>query len=244
MIIIPAIDILDGKVVRLSQGDYKQKTVYSDNPVKTAVSFAEAGFKRLHLVDLSGAKEGKVIHAKLFGQIKKETGCIIEAGGGIRSFSDVENLFKAGLNIKEDFIMIGSLPFKNKTEFIKITEKYVKNILLTVDVWDRNVKISGWIEDTNTKIIPFIKQMINEKITNFLVTQIQKDGMLSGPDFDLYNEILTNFSNINLIASGGVSSVYDFEKLSENKKLYAAILGRAYYDKKINFKEIQKFIIK
>ncbi|MDH5719159.1 MAG: 1-(5-phosphoribosyl)-5-[(5-phosphoribosylamino)methylideneamino]imidazole-4-carboxamide isomerase [Spirochaetia bacterium] len=238
MQIIPAIDLIDNKVVRLSQGDYKQKVIYSDNPVETAKIFAEHGFKRLHIVDLSGAKEGKIIHANLVAEIKKETGCIIETGGGIRSLDDVETLWKAGLNPDEDFIMIGSLPFKNKEEFNRILENYKKNILMTVDVWGTDVKISGWMEDTNMQVVPFLKEMKDLGINNFLITQIQKDGMLEGPDFQLYEEVLSKVADINVIASGGVSSTKDFERLSKIKGLSGAILGRAFYDNKISLDEL------
>lgn len=233
MLIIPAMDLIDNQVVRLEQGDYQKKTVFSDNIIETAHAFKKAGFKRLHLVDLSGAKAGKPEHASVIGKVASQLNMTIEAGGGIRTVEDFDLLYNSGLDRSRDFVMIGSLPFKNRPVFDQILDDTKGNVLLTVDVWGEEVKISGWQEATSVNLFTFLQQMIDAGIQDFLVTQIKKDGMLAGPDFELYEKILEQFSSIRLIASGGVASVEDLQKLSQIKNLYGAILGKAYYSQRI-----------
>jgi len=239
--LIPALDIIDGCVVRLSQGDYEKKTVYSENPADVALQFKRAGVKRLHLVDLDGAREGKPVHAELFGEIKKQTGCVIEAGGGIRSLEDFERYFQCGLNVEEDFIMIGSLPFKDPEAFYEIQKKYLRNILLTVDVWERNVKISGWKVDTNILISDYLEKMVHMGISNILVTQIKRDGMLTGPDTDLYKEISAKFPSLKTIVSGGVSTLDEAPMLNSIAGVDGFIVGRAFYENKITLEGIRGY---
>jgi len=241
MQLIPALDIIDNCVVRLSQGDYDKKTVYSDNPVMTAQNFKEAGVSRLHLVDLDGARQGRPVHTPLFGEIKKKTGCIIEAGGGIRGAGDVELYFQNGLNPDEDFVMIGSLPFTDPAAFEEIRKNYLRNILHTVDVWDRNVKISGWKVDTNLHLRDHLERMQDLGITNLLVTQIKRDGMLTGPDLDLYREIAEGFPGVRTIVSGGLSRIEDVEDLKTISGISGFIVGRAFYENKITFENIRGF---
>lgn len=238
MQLIPAMDIIDGEVVRLSQGDYNRKTVYSSDPVETAADFKSAGVGRLHLVDLSGAREGRVVHADLFGKIKRETGCVVEVGGGIRSRGDVELLYKAGIEA-DDFIMIGSLPFKDPEEFEAMAKEIGPQILLTVDVWGREVRISGWMEDAGSEVIPFIERMKQSGIHNYLVTQIERDGMLSGPDTALYEEICKAHPAISVIVSGGVASMDDLKGLPAG--VGGVIVGRAYYENKITLEDIRSY---
>ena len=238
MQIIPALDIIDDKLVRLIKGDYAEKIIYSDDPLATAQQFADAGVTRLHLVDLSGAKSAIPVHAKLFGQIKAKTGLQIEAGGGIRSIDHIEQYLNAGLTT-DDFFMIGSLPFTSPENFDQIVERFAKNILLTVDVWGRDIRISGWQKSAAMEIHSFLRKMVDRNLKSFLVTQIQKDGMLQGPDFDLYAEILSQHQNISLIASGGVSGVADFEKLKKISGLTGAILGRAFYENHITLQDLR-----
>lgn len=242
MQLIPAMDIIDSEVVRLVQGDYTRKIVYSKEPLEVARRFAEAGVKRLHLVDLSGAKKGEVVHADLFGKIKQETGVVVEAGGGVRSLDDVKRLFDAGLDPKSDFIMIGSLPFKDPDEFQKIMQEYGPRVLLTVDVWGREVKISGWQEGTSRQITGFMKEMASNGVKNFLVTQIQRDGMLSGPDIELYEELNREAPGLRVIVSGGVSSMSDIQNFPALQNIAGSILGRAFYDEKITLAEISAYI--
>ncbi|MDH4261510.1 MAG: HisA/HisF-related TIM barrel protein [Spirochaetia bacterium] len=241
MNLIPALDIIENCVVRLTQGDYNQKKIYSDNPVAVARKFKDSGVKRLHLVDLDGAREGKPVHTTLFGEIKKQTQCIIEAGGGIRSLEDFEQYFQCGLNVNEDFIMIGSLPLKEPDEFKKIRNKYLRNILLTVDVWERNVKISGWKVDTNIHIMDYLKDMEKLGIKNILVTQIKRDGMLTGPDIDLYKEISKQFPSFKTIVSGGISNINEASDLNLIPGINGFIVGRAFYENKISLNDIQKY---
>jgi phosphoribosylformimino-5-aminoimidazole carboxamide ribotide isomerase len=241
MQLIPALDIIENCVVRLTQGDYEKKKIYSENPIEVAVKFKEAGVKRLHLVDLDGAREGRPVHAALFGEIKKQTGCIIEAGGGIRTLKDFELFFQPGLNFEEDFVMIGSLPFKDPAAFQEIKEKYSRNILLTVDVWERNVKISGWKVDTNIHILDYLEKMEKIGISNILATQIKRDGMLTGPDLDLYKEISASFPSFKIIVSGGISTIDEAPVLKSIAGVDGFIVGRAFYENKITFDDIRNF---
>ena len=237
MKIIPAMDIIDNQVVRLTQGDYAQKQVYDTDPIGLAKRFQDNGVERLHLVDLSGAKKGEPVHFELFAKIKKETGLMIEAGGGVRKLEHVESLFSS-LDIHSDFVMIGSLPFKNQEEFSKIVAAYAKNILITIDVWGYSIKISGWQEDTKVELGKALKDFTSRGLENFLVTQIKKDGMMLGPDFELYKEIMAEFS-VRLIASGGVSSVEDLKQLNEIENLYGAVLGRAFYENEVSLADVK-----
>jgi len=239
MKIIPALDLIENQVVRLTQGDYSRKVIYSSDPVKMAREFTSVGCEHLHLVDLGGAQIAKPLHLDLIGKIKKETGCVIEAGGGIRSKQQVDQYFSQALDKATDFVMIGSLPFKNEVEFNKICDIYLNNILLTVDVWDEEVKISGWLESTNKNIFDFLCEMTQKGINNYLVTQIKKDGMLNGPDFELYQKIVKEFPNINLTASGGVSKLEDFNELKKIKGLYGGILGRAFYEDHVTLEQLK-----
>jgi phosphoribosylformimino-5-aminoimidazole carboxamide ribotide isomerase len=241
MHLIPALDIIENCVVRLTQGDYDKKKVYSENPLDMALGFRDAGVKRLHLVDLDGAREGKPVHIALFGEIKKKTGCIIEAGGGIRSIANLEDYFQAGLNVNEDFVMIGSLPFTDPDAFYEIKEKYLRNILLTVDVWDRSVRISGWKVDTNIHISDYLRKMESMGVSNILVTQIKRDGMLTGPDIDLYKEISNNFPSFRIIVSGGISHIGEVPGLKKIAGVNGFIVGRAFYENKITYRDIQDF---
>ena len=239
MQIIPAIDLLEGQAVRLFQGDYKQKTVYSSNPVTLASEFKQAGFSRLHIVDLSGAKAGEPVQAALVGEMKKTTGLSIETGGGIRKLSQVQFIFDNYLNKNEDFIMLGTLPLKDRREFDSICASFARNILLTIDVWDREIMVSGWQENTRVNIFEFLSEMVRSGINNFLVTQIQKDGTLNGPDHDLYADILARYPEICLTASGGIGSIHDFQRLQLIPRLFGAILGKAFYEKKISLAELK-----
>lgn len=240
MKLIPALDILNGKVVRLSQGDYNSAKIYHEKPVDLAYYFADHGAERLHLVDLRGSKEGKICEGKLFTEIRRSVNIPCEVGGGIRHLDDFHYYFDNGFEPGKDFVMVGSLPFVDRQAFDRIVADFAASLLMTVDAWGRDVKHSGWLKDSGYTIEKLISELLPQGIRNFLVTQIKKDGMLEGPDLDLYVALAAKFPAIKLIASGGVSSVEDLEKLAE-KKLYGAIIGRAYYEGKITAEMIRAF---
>ncbi len=237
MKIIPAIDIIDGKCVRLSKGDYDTKKIYNENPIEVAKDFEANGIKYLHLVDLDGAKSGSIKNAKVLENIAKNTNLIIDFGGGIKSDEAIENAFNAGANQ----ITIGSIAVANQEKCVEWIAKYGANkIILGADCLDRKIKTSGWLEDSDLEVIDFIKRYKSLGLNDVICTDISKDGMLEGASNDLYKDILREI-NINLIASGGVSSVQDLEILQEIG-CSGAIVGKAFYEGKITFKELQKFL--
>ena len=240
MHIIPAIDILDSKVVRLSQGDYNKSQIYSDDPVEIALQFSRSGIKRLHVVDLSGAKKNSPAHRKMISEIKRASKCQIQTGGGIRSVSHVESFFVDCLNTNSDHIMIGSLPFKDKNAFKRIVSKYAPNIIVTLDVWRENLKISGWQEDIKKNIFDEIPKLQSEfNMNHFLVTQIERDGLMQGADISLYKKLRKEFPKIELIASGGISSVEDIQELYGSVDIEGVIVGRAFYENRISLRQLQ-----
>lgn len=237
MQIIPAIDIIDGKCVRLTQGDYDQKKVYNENPLEVAKSFEDNGFSRLHLVDLDGAKAGKVTNWKVLEAIAQNTDLTIDFGGGVKTENDVRIVLDSGAK----FVTIGSLAVKNEALFTEWLNKYAaKTFLLGADVKDEKIAISGWLETTDIDIYSFIRQYLSAGVQQIFCTDVSKDGLLLGPSIELYTRILTQFPTLDFIASGGVSSVQD---LTELKKIgcSGAIVGKAIYEGKITLKELQQF---
>jgi len=238
MEIIPAIDIIDGKCVRLTQGDYAQKQIYNEDPLDAALEFEDIGIKRLHLVDLDGAKEGKVINFKVLEKIANKTKLKIDFGGGIKTNEDIHSIFEAGANIAT----IGSLAVKNKLLFFSWVIKYgAEKILLGADVKNEKIAINGWLETTDVSIFDFIKENNEQGIKNIFCTDISKDGLLEGPSIDLYKKIISEFPKINIIASGGVANLKDLEDLKEIG-CSGAIVGKAIYEKRITLNELKKFI--
>lgn len=234
--IIPAIDIIDGKCVRLSQGDYGAKTVYNENPVEVAKMFEDAGIKRLHLVDLDGAKAKHVINYKVLEKIAQQTSLIIDFGGGIQSDKDADIAFGCGAKM----ITGGSIAVKNKKMFTGWVEKYGSEaVILGADCKDKAIAISGWQETTSVNIFDFIADYKADKISKVVCTDISKDGMLQGPSIELYKEILEKFSDLYLIASGGVSKFQDIVDL-EKAGVPAVILGKAIYENRITLKELSR----
>ena len=232
--IIPAIDIIDGKCVRLSQGDYDQKKIYNENPVEVAKMFESAGIKRLHLVDLDGAKAKRVINFSVLEKIANSTSLVIDFGGGVQSDADLDLVFKAGASM----VTGGSIAVKNRTVFEGWIEKYgAQKIILGADCKDHKIAISGWEESTNMDIIPFLKSYLEKGISKVVCTDISKDGMLSGTSIDLYQEILNQIPDLYLIASGGVSCAQDIIDL-EKAKIPAVILGKAIYENKISLDQL------
>lgn len=237
MKIIPAIDIIDGKCVRLSKGDYDTKKVYHENPLDIAKEYEDNGIQYLHLVDLDGAKAKTIKNLKTLEILRSETSLIIDFGGGIKTRESLESAFNAGANQ----VTIGSVAVENPELCIDwINEFGTEKLILGADCLDRKVKTSGWLENSNLDVIDFIQSYQKKGIKDVICTDISKDGMLQGPSFELYKEIL-NQSNISLIASGGISSIQDLDDL---KKLgcSGAIIGKALYEDKINLKELQKFL--
>lgn len=235
--IIPAIDLIDGKCVRLSQGDYNAKKVYNEDPLEVAKMFENAGIKRLHLVDLDGAKAKRIVNQAVLEKIATNTSLIIDFGGGIQSDSDLEIAFNSGASM----ITGGSIAIKNSELFNGWLNKYGSDkIILGADCKDHKIAVSGWQESTSVDIIPFIEEYKKEGVTKVVCTDISKDGMLQGPSIELYKEILNIFPDLYLIASGGVGCFQDIVDL-EKAGLPAVILGKAIYENKVTLKELSDY---
>ncbi len=235
--IIPAIDIIEGKCVRLSQGDYNQKTVYNENPLEVAKMFEAAGICRLHLVDLDGAKAKHIVNYKVLETIAAKTSLVIDFGGGLKSDKDLEIAFNSGASM----ITGGSIAVKEKDTFMRWLENYGKEkIILGADAKDGKIAVSGWLESTELSVIDFIKNYHKNGIEKVISTDISRDGMLSGPAFDLYAEIMETLPNVEIIASGGIASMDDILKLSE-MGVPGVITGKAIYEGKIDLKDIEHF---
>jgi phosphoribosylformimino-5-aminoimidazole carboxamide ribotide isomerase len=236
--IIPAIDIIDGKCVRLTQGDYSQKTIYNENPLEIAKQFEEIGIERLHLVDLDGAKKGEVANLKVLETIASKTKLKIDFGGGIKTDSSIENVFNAGATLAT----IGSLAIKQRELFFSWVEQYgAEKIMLGADVKGETIAVSGWMETTNTNVIDFIRNNFNKGVTNIFCTDISKDGLLQGPSIELYNKIMTEVPSLKLIASGGVSEMKDVFEL-EKVGCGGVIIGKAIYEGRITMNELKNYI--
>lgn len=237
MKIIPAIDIIDGKCVRLSKGDYDTKKIYHENPLDIAKEYEANGIQYLHLVDLDGAKAKTIKNLKTLKVLASETNLIIDFGGGIKTRESLESAFNAGANQ----VTIGSIAVENLELCIDwINEFGAEKLILGADCLDRKVKTSGWLENSDLDVIAFIQSYQNKGIKDVICTDISKDGMLEGPSFELYKEIL-NQSKVSLIASGGISSMKDLDDLKE-LGCSGAIIGKALYEEKITLKELQKFL--
>lgn len=237
--IIPAIDLIDGKCVRLSQGDYAQKIIYNENPLEVAKMFADAGIRRLHLVDLDGAKAHHIVNHKVLEKITLGTDLIVDFGGGLKSDDDLRIAFECGAAM----VTGGSIAVKNPEVFLSWITKYGGDkIILGADVKDEKIAVGGWLDTTELELLPFIKNYINQGIDKIICTDISKDGMLQGVAIDLYKKILAAQPGIYLIASGGVSSIHDIELL-EAASVPAVITGKAIYEGRLKLNELSKFII-
>jgi phosphoribosylformimino-5-aminoimidazole carboxamide ribotide isomerase len=236
--IIPAIDLIDAKCVRLSQGDYSQKTIYNENPLEVAKMFEDTGIKRLHLVDLDGAKAKHIVNYKVLDTIAAKTSLVIDFGGGLKSNEDLRVAFECGAQM----VTGGSIAVKDRETFIHWIETYgAGKIILGADARDKKIAVSGWQEVSELPILDFIGGYISEGIQQVISTDIDRDGMLSGPSTDLYREILKKFPGLVLIASGGISSMKDIHLLNE-MGVPGVITGKAIYENRISLKEISKFI--
>jgi phosphoribosylformimino-5-aminoimidazole carboxamide ribotide isomerase len=231
MTIFPAIDLFDGKAVRLFKGDYNQMTVYNENPLEVALDFKACGATHIHTVDLEGAKDGTTPNLDTVCKIKRETGLFIEIGGGIRSIEVIDRYISAGI----DRVILGTAAVSNP-EFVKCAvEKYGEKIAVGIDIKDGFVAIKGWTETSAIDAFDFCEQMQNIGVKTVICTDISKDGAMQGTNHELYKTLSEKFS-INIIASGGVSSIKDVQHLTE-QRLYGAIIGKAYYTGAIDLKE-------
>lgn len=232
--IIPAIDLVDGKCVRLVQGDFAQQTLYSENPLEVAQMFADAGLTRLHMVDLDGAKSGKLANLKVLERIAAHTNLTIDFGGGIKTDQDIEAVFDAGAQMAS----IGSVAVKEPEKFFAWLERYGgERILLGADVNGNNLAINGWQTATNVEILPFLREYFARGVTQTFVTDISKDGLLEGASTLLYAEILRALPRLKLIASGGVSKIEDIREL-EMIGCAGVIVGKAIYERRIRIAEL------
>jgi phosphoribosylformimino-5-aminoimidazole carboxamide ribotide isomerase len=237
MKIIPAIDIIDGKCVRLSKGDYKTKKIYNENPVEVAKEFESFGIKFLHLVDLDGAKSKHIVNQKVLENMARETSLHIDFGGGLKTLEDIEIAFNSGAKQ----ITIGSIAVQNPEFCFDLIQKFgSEKIILGADCENRKIKTSGWLEESDKDVIDFILQYQEKGVKNTICTDISKDGMLEGPSTELYQEILTQTS-IKLVASGGISGIEDVYKMKEIG-CSGTIIGKAIYEGRISLQQLQNFI--
>lgn len=239
MRIIPAIDIIDGKCVRLSKGDYDTKIIYNENPLEVAKSFEAHGIEYLHLVDLDGAKSSKIVNYKILEQIASQTSLKIDFGGGLKSDDDLRIAFESGANQ----ITGGSIAVKNRVIFEKWIAEYGSDkIILGADAKDEKIAVSGWLEESNENLVPFIQDYQTKGIQYVICTDIAKDGMLAGPSFDLYGKILDEAKGVKLIASGGISTFDELPKLAQ-LGCEGTIIGKAIYEGRITLKQLENYII-
>ena len=237
--IIPAIDLIEGKCVRLSQGDYSQKTVYNENPLEVAKTFEAAGIRRLHLVDLDGAKAKHIVNHKILEIISAKTSLIIDFGGGLKSDDDLRIAFESGASM----VTGGSIAVKERETFLQWLRKYGSDkIILGADAKDGKVAVSGWLEATEFPVVDFISGYYKQGIKKVISTDISRDGMLSGPSFELYSEIMKTLPEVEIIASGGIASMDDILRLNE-MGIPGVITGKAIYENRITLKEIEKFLL-
>jgi len=236
--IIPAIDIIEGKCVRLTRGDYDTKKVYDDDPVEVAKRFEAHGIARLHVVDLDGAKSQHVVNYKVIERIADHTSLVIDFGGGIKSDEDVDIAFASGASL----ITVGSVAVKNPPMLDAWMEKYgPQKIILGADVKNGHISINGWKEEAGDQLMPFLDRYIGKGIENVLCTDISRDGMLQGPATELYKQVMTAFPTLHLIASGGVSSMADIEELN-TAGIPAVVFGKAIYEGRIKLEDLSRFM--
>ncbi len=231
--LIPAIDIINGQCVRLTKGDYDQKTVYG-KPLDMALEFERIGYKRLHVVDLDGAKSKHIVNDAVLREITSSTNLVVDFGGGIKTNEDIEKAFAAGASM----VTIGSIAVTNPDLFMGWLEQYgTDRMILGADVRHGKISINGWKEDSAEDLLPFLKKYVDAGVRNVLCTEISKDGTLAGPAIELYQEIMDAYPQLHLIASGGVSSLNDIIALNA-AGIPAVVFGKAIYERKINLKEL------
>ena len=232
--LIPAIDIINGQCVRLTKGDYDQKTVYRDSPAEVAQEFESIGFKRLHVVDLDGAKSKHIVNTDVLRQIVLQTHLCVDFGGGIKTDDDIETAFANGA----EMVTVGSIAVTNPDLFISWLQIYgADRLILGADVRNGKISINGWKEDSTEDLLPFLKKCIDAGVKNVLCTEISKDGTLQGPAIDLYKRVMQEYPDLHLIASGGVSSIDDIRAL-DAAGIPAVVFGKAIYEGKIDLHEL------
>lgn len=236
--IIPAIDLMDGKCVRLSKGDFDKRIVYYDDPLVAAKQFEDAGLTRLHLVDLDGARAGDVVNLKTLERLATHTNLDIDFGGGIKTENNLRMVFDAGAKMAA----IGSIAVTGESIFLEWLNRYgASRFFLGADVKDNKIAISGWLKQTEIDVFDFIEKYSEKGINYFFCTDISKDGMLTGPALALYHQLLERFPNLELIASGGISQLSDLEEL-ENIGCSGAIVGKAFYENRIHLKDLTRWL--
>lgn len=236
--LIPAIDIIDGKCVRLSQGDYNTRKVYNENPLEVAKEFEANGIRRLHVVDLDGAKSSHVVNYRILDMIASRTSLIIDFGGGIKTDEDLLIAFENGAQM----VTLGSIAVKKPDLFKKWLQQYGSGkIILGADVKDNHISINGWKEESQQELIPFLTDYTNEGVRKVLCTDISRDGMLQGPSIELYKRMMKEFPEMHLIASGGVSCLQDIIDLDE-ARIPAVVFGKALYEGRITLKDLNRFM--
>lgn len=229
MELIPAIDIIDGKCVRLTKGDYGQKNVYGD-PLEMALNFERIGFRRLHVVDLDGAKSRHIVNCEVLRRIASETSLVIDFGGGIKTDDDIEKAFDSGAAM----VTVGSVAVTQPALFSRWLDKYgADRMILGADVRNGHISINGWKEDSAEELLPFLRKYIDMGVKKVLCTEISKDGTLAGPATPLYSQVMAAYPTLHLIASGGVSSIGDIEAL-DAAGIPAVVFGKAIYEGRID----------
>jgi len=237
--IIPAIDLIEGKCVRLTQGDYGQKKIYNENPLEVALQFEDAGLKRLHLVDLDGAKAKKVVNWKVLEKIASKTSLHVDFGGGVQSDDDLKTVFESGAKQ----VTGGSIAVKQPDLFEHWIKTYGgEKIILGADAKNEKIAVSGWEEGTAIWVYDFVEEYVEKGVKYTISTDVAKDGLLQGPSFDLYKNLQDKCPDLNIIASGGIAGIEDVEKLAE-MNIYGVIIGKAIYENRIRLADLQRYSI-
>lgn len=236
--LIPAIDVIDGKCVRLSQGDYQSKKVYNENPVEVAKMFEAHGIHRLHVVDLDGAASKHVVNYKILETLAGQTSLVIDFGGGIKSDEDLHIAFESGAQM----VTLGSIAVKEPDTFNRWMEVYgSERIILGADAKDGKIAVNGWLECSRLELMPFLNDYIKKGVAKVLCTDISRDGMLNGPSLELYKQIMEAHPDLHLIASGGISGMKDIEALNE-ASIPAVVFGKAFYEGRITLQDLKAFL--
>lgn len=236
MRVIPAIDLLDGKVVRLHKGHYEEVTIYNDDPVEEAKTFKEAGFNHIHVIDLNGAKEGSFVNLDVIRSMIRATGISVQTGGGVRSYKDAKMLLENGIS----HVICSSMAVKSPDEWLGVLDDFGSHAILGMDLKDGKVAYSGWLETLDRSLEDFLQPMIDRGLSTVLCTDISRDGTMEGPNMELYQALSQQFPRLNFIASGGVSRTDDLEALANDNR-YGVVVGRAYYEGKITLQEMLQY---